>query len=471
MKTTASDKLNYSQLSIWDYMSDVSAERKEQSVVWASLRMDETDSTDKTQHRSHMLERILSEENFKQAVKQVKRNKGAGGIDGMTVKELTPWLAEHQEEFKQRLLDGKYRPQAVRRVAIPKDNGKTRNLGIPNVVDRVIQQAICQVLSPVYEEQFSDFSFGFRPQRSAHMALEQCVVFADEGYRWVVDLDLEKFFDTVNQSKLVQLLSNTIEDGRVISLVHKYLRSGIMVDGMFIETEEGVPQGGPLSPLLGNVMLNECDHELERRGHRFVRYADDMLIFCKSKRAAERVLESISKFLEGNLFLKVNREKTQVAHIKEIKFLGYGFYFGRQGKTQLRVHPKSFMKLKGKLKELTGRSNGMSGLERRSRLNSLIRGWVNYFKLANMKTKLRDLDGWLRRRIRMVTWKRWKRVRSRFKNLKRAGIKEWQAWQWANTRLGYWRVAGSWILARAIPDKLIERWGFLSFSAYYASVR
>ena len=335
----------------------------------------------------------------------------------------------------------------------------------------MIQQAIGQVLSPLYESQFSDQSYGFRPGRGAHDALRQCVQYITDGYRWVVDMDLEKFFDTVNQSKLIQLLSNTVKDGRVVSLVHKYLRAGIMAEAMFQVSEFGVPQGGPLSPLLGNVMLNECDQELAARGHRFVRYADDMMIFCKSKRAAERVLASITTFIEKKLFLKVNREKTTVAYVGDVKFLGYGFYIGNNGEGQLRVHKKSLSKLREKLRLLTGRSNGMSIQGRKERLNRLIRGWVNYFKLANMKTVLVELDGWLRRRLRMVTWKRWKRVRTRFDSLKKAGIHAGKAWEWANCRLGYWRVAGSWIMTRAIPDKLLVQAGYLTLSGCYANAK
>ena len=302
------------------------------------------------------------------------------------------------------------------------------------------------------------------------MALRKCLDYASEGYRWVVDMDLEQFFDTDNQSKLVQVLSNEIKDGRVISLIHKFMRAGIMDKGMFKESRQGVPQGGPLSPLLGNIMLNECDQELESRGHRFVRYADDMIIFCKSKRAAERVLKSITKFLEEKLFLKINQEKTKVAYISHIKFLGYGFYIDKKGNPQLRVHAKSFQKLKRKLKDLTARSNGMSIAERKTRINSVIRGWVNYFKLAKMKNKLEELDGWLRRRIRMITWKRWKMIKTKFKNLSKTAIGNKQAWYLANTRNKYWYVAGSQWLKIAIPNKLIELAGYLSLSKYYAEV-
>ena len=281
-------------------------------------------------------------------------------------------------------------------------------------------------------------------------------------------MDLEKYFDTVNQSKLIQILSETIKDGRVISLIHKFLRAGVIVEGLFEESLEGVPQGGPLSPLLGNIMLNECDQELEKRGHRFVRYADDMMIFCKSKKAAKRTLDHILPYIEGRLFLKVNREKTKVAHVKNVKFLGYGFYIYR-GEGRLRIHPKSIGKLKDKIREVTGRSNGMGIEERRTGINQTVRGWVNYFKLADAKNLLASLDEWLRSRIRMVTWKRWKKVRTRFENLKKAGITKDQAWQWANIRKSYWRIAHSPILYKALSNERFKRIGYLSFSECYSA--
>ena len=468
MRITGSDEYKHRQLTMWDYLPRNTAEREEITEVCESPRITETDITNRAKQTEGLLEQILTDENLEKAYRQVKKNKGAGGIDGMQVDELLPYLRENQKKLVQTLRDGKYHPRPVRRVEIPKENGKTRKLGIPTVVDRLIQQAICQVLTPIYEQQFSDNSYGFRPKRSAHDALKKCQTNITEGYRYVVDMDLEKYFDTVNQSRLIQILSETIKDGRVISLIHKFLNAGVMVGGMFEDSPEGVPQGGPLSPLLGNVMLNECDWELQKRGHRFVRYADDLMIFCRSKKAAKRTLEKILPFIEGKLFLKVNREKTKVAHVKAVKFLGYGFYIYR-GEGRLRVHPKSVRKLKEKIRIVTGRSNGMGVDERKSRLNSIVRGWMNYFKLADAKQLLQRLDEWIRRRIRMVTWKRWKKIRTRFRNLVKAGLDKGKAWEFANSRKGYWRVAGSPILSRAIPNVLLKRAKYLSLMEIYSN--
>ena len=468
MKVTESGREKHRQLQKEGYLQRVCAEQKEDAEACESPRMTETDITGTSQQTEGLMEQILTRENLNRAYKQVKRNKGAGGVDGMQVDELLPYLKENLNELLQSIREGKYRPKPVRRVEIPKDNGKTRKLGIPTVVDRVIQQAICQVLTPIYEKKFSDSSFGFRPKRSAHDALKRCRTNITEGYKYVVDMDLEKYFDTVNQSKLIQILSETIKDGRVISLIHKFLRAGVMVGGMFEDSSEGVPQGGPLSPLLGNIMLNECDRELESRGHRFVRYADDMMIFCKSKKAAQRSMEHILPYIEGKLFLKVNTEKTRVAYVGKVKFLGYSFYVNK-GEGRFRVHPKSILKLKDKIRKITGRSNGMGIEARKTRINQIIRGWVNYFKLADMKNVLLVLDEWTRSRIRMVTWKRWKKVRTRFANLKRAGVDEERAWMWANTRRGYWRTAHSPILLRVLTIERFKRAGYLSFMECYSA--
>jgi len=417
-----------------------------------------------------LLEMILSPQNLNKAYKQVKSNKGSGGIDGLGVDQLLPYLVEHKESLLQSIAKGSYQPNPVRRVEIPKEGGKKRQLGIPTVVDRVIQQAIAQILSPIYEPLFSKFSYGFRPKRSAHHGLKQCQEYISSGYKYTVDMDLEKYFDTVSHSKLIEVLSRTITDGRVISLIHKYMNAGVIEKGKFVETVVGVPQGGPLSPLLSNIMLNELDKELERRGHKFVRYADDCMILCKSKRAARRTLDHIIPFIEGELYLKVNKEKTVVAHVKDVKFLGHGFFINK-GKGRLRVHPKSIIKMQEKVKLLTCRSNGWGNERRKLELRQYITGWVNYFKLANMKSLLMDVDGWYRRRLRMVIWKQWKRIKTRFQNLMKLGISQFQSMMFSNTRKGYWRTAKSPILQTSITNESLHNAGYTFFSTYYRSVR
>lgn len=358
------------------------------------------------QEKDGLLEYILSPLNLNLAYRQVKRNNGGGGIDKMDVEDLPPYLSQHKDELIQSIYAGKYHPNPVRRVEIPKANGKKRNLGIPTVVDRVIQQAINQVLQPLYEPQFSPSSYGFRPHRSAHDALLKCGEYISDGYVFTVDMDLEKFFDTVSHSKLIEILSRTVKDGRVISLIHKYLNAGVMRGSIKEPTPLGVPQGSPLSPLLGNIMLNELDRELERRGHRFVRYADDLVIFCKSRRSAGRTLDNLLPFIEKKLFLKVNMEKTKVAYMRDIKFLSYAFG-RRNGKCQYYIHGDSIRKMKAKIRELTSRSNGWGYEYRKQRLTWYIRGWLNYFKLAGLRNRIMEWDGWLRRRIRMCIWKSW----------------------------------------------------------------
>ncbi len=433
------------------------------------MRITENNLTNADKPKYGLLEQILSPANLNQAYKRVRSNRGSGGIDKMEVESLQDYLVNNKEKLIQSILDGKYRPNPVRRVEIPKENGKKRELGIPTVVDRVVQQAIMQVLSPIYERQFSSSSYGFRPRRSAHQALNQCKNYITDGYRYAVDMDLEKFFDTVNQSKLIEVLSRTVKDGRVVSLIHKYLNAGVVVRNKFEETSMGVPQGGPLSPMLSNVMLNELDKELEKRGHPFVRYADDMVIFCKSKRCAERTLANIVPYIENKLFLKVNREKTATANISKIKFLGYAFY-AYKGKGRLRVHPKSIAKMKERIKALTSRSNGWGYARRKEALRQYITGWVNYFKLADMKSLLLRVDEWYRRRLRMIIWKQWKRIRTRGRNLMKLGIVKYKAWEFANTRKGYWHTARSPILTRSVTSDRLRQAGFIFFLEYYRSV-
>ena len=433
------------------------------------IRITENNFTNAEQPSYGLLEQILSPTNMNQAYKRVRSNKGSGGIDKMEVESLKDYLVANKEELNQSILDGTYRPDPVRRVEIPKESGKMRMLGIPTVVDRVVQQAIAQILSSIYEKQFSTSSYGFRPKRSAHQALNKCKDHITDGYKYAVDMDLEKFFDTVNQSKLIEVLSRTVKDGRVVSLIHKYLNAGVVVRNKYEETKVGVPQGGPLSPLLSNIMLNELDKELEKRGHRFARYADDLVILCKSKRSAERTLTNIIPYIEEKLFLKVNREKTKAAYISKIKFLGYSFYENEKG-GRLRAHPKSISKMKEQIKVLTSRSNGWGDERRKESLKQYITGWVNYFKLADIKILLLQVDEWYRRRLRMVIWKHWKRIRTRLRYLIRLGLDKSKAWEFANTRKGFWRTAGSPILNRTITNDRLRQAGYIFFTDYYRKV-
>ena len=456
------------QLHMEDYLQMVSAEQKEYAEVFDYRKITEKSSVITDYWTNNLLDLILRKENLNNAYKQVKSNKGAGGIDGMQVDELLPFLRENQDTLIQEIRIGKYKPNPVRRVEIPKETkGEFRRLGVPTVVDRVIQQAIAQELTPIYEEQFSENSFGFRPKRGAHDALRQCQKNVNDGYVYVVDMDLEKFFDTVCQSKLIEVLSRTIKDGRVISLIHKYLNAGVLVNGMFEKTEVGMPQGGPLSPLLSNIMLNELDNELESRGHRFVRYADDCMIFCKSRKSAQRTMKKIIPFIEGKLFLKVNRKKTETAHISKVKYLGYAFY-RYKGKCRYRVHPKSAVKMRNRIRELTGRNNGMGNAKREEKYQQYVKGWINYFKLADMKKLLKETDEWARRRIRAVYWKQWKKVKTRYKMLRALKVEHWKAKELANSRKGYWRTAKA--LNSALPNKIIAKLGYTSMLDYYLIV-
>ena len=458
----------HSQPNQWGLPQKDSAEHESYAGVCNSGRITENTATNANERR--LLERILNRNNLNQAFKRVKANKGSHGVDKMEVGEMLEYLKTNGEAIKQAIAEGKYKPNPVRRVEIPKDDGRSkRPLGIPTVIDRLIQQAIAQVLSPIFEQQFHENSYGFRPKRGCHDAIKQSQEYISQGYKYVVDMDLEKFFDTVNQSKLVEVLGRTIKDGRVISLIHKYLRAGVIIKHSYKETYEGVPQGGPLSPLLSNIMLNELDKELEKRGHKFVRYADDLMIFCKSRRAAERTLANIIPFIENKLFLKVNKDKTVVDYVGKVKFLGVSFY-EKEGQARVRVHPKSIAKLKAKVRQLTARSNGWSNEKRKKKLREYIMGWINYFKIADIKSLLVRLDEWLRRRIRMVIWKQWKKVKTKFANLQKLGIDKAKAWEWANTRKSYWRTSCSPILHRSLTTEKLRQGGYLFFSDYYKTV-
>jgi len=462
------DELNDRKQNKESCLQRDTAEQEEYVEASAHSRITENNHFNTDFQTDNLLEKILSMDNVIKAFRQVKKNKGASGVDGMRVDELSTFLNQNHKQLLQKIRDGKYKPNPVRRVEIPKEEkGKVRELGIPTVVDRVIQQAIAQVLSPIFEQQFSSNSFGFRPNKSAHDALKTCKQLADEGHVYVVDMDLEKFFDKVCQSKLIEILSKTIKDGRVISLIHKYLNAGVLVNGVFQPTTVGVPQGGPLSPLLSNIMLNELDKELENRGHKFVRYADDCMILCKSRRGAKRTLENIIPYLERKLFLKVNVEKTKVSHIRYVKFLGYGFYRFR-GKCELMLHKNSLMKMKNKLRNLTHKNNGWSNEFRVARINQFITGWVQYFKLANMKGILRGIDEWLRRKIRAIYWKQWKKVKTRYKMIRKYNIPEWKVHELANCRKGTWRA--SIMLNSVLTNKEVASIGYESFTDYYLKV-
>jgi group II intron reverse transcriptase/maturase len=417
-------------------------------------------------YNNGLFERIIDRNNLNEAFKRVKANKGSHGIDGMKVDELLQYLKENGASLRQSLLEGNYKPNPVRRVEIPKPDGKKRPLGIPTAVDRVIQQAIAQVLSPVFEKKFSDNSYGFRPNRSAHQAILKCKEYMDKGYRWAVDIDLEKYFDTVNHDKLIGLVYKEVKDVRVITLIRKYLQAGVVENGVFNKSQEGVPQGGNLSPLLSNIMLNELDKELEKRELHFCRYADDCNIYVKTRKSANRVMVSITRFIEEDLKLKVNKDKSKVDRPWKLKYLGYTFY-PKKGEMGIRVHENSLKKLKAKVKEITGRSNAMSMELRSIKLRQIIVGWVNYFKLADMRSTLKTLDEWLRRRIRLCYWKQWKKIKTKFDNLKKLGIDEYKAWEYANTRKGYWRISNSPILARTLSNKYLKEQGFITLTEKY----
>lgn len=411
----------------------------------------------------NLLEWILSRDNLNLAYKRVKANKGSHGVDGMKVDELLSFLKQHGEALRQRILAGEYNPQPVRRVEIPKPDGGVRLLGIPTVVDRWIQQAIAQELGKIFDPDFSESSYGFRPKKSAHQAIMAARGYIEQGYQWAVDIDLEKFFDRVNHDKLMAQVVKKVRDKRVLKLIRKYLESGIMLNGVKVKSEEGTPQGGPLSPLLANIMLDGLDKELEKRGHKFCRYADDCNIYVKSKKAGERVMESISHYVEEVLKLKINRTKSAVDKPSKRKFLGFSFYL-KEGKARNYIHRKPVERFKKKVKEITSRSNGKSMEWRKEALNHLITGWVNYFRIADMKAVARELDGWIRRRIRLCYWKQWKKISTKHNELVKLGIDDGKAWEFANTRKGYWRISNSYILSTSLTNKYLEEQGFPSLT-------
>ena len=421
-----------------------------------SIALTETDREDGAEN---LLERILDRNNLNQAYLKVKRNGGSAGIDGMTVEEMLPYLKEHREELLEALRSERYKPKAVRRVEIPKPDGGKRMLGVPTVIDRMIQQAIVQVLQPMYEPLFSENSYGFRPKRSAQQAMKQALEYYNEGYTQVVDLDLAKYFDTVNHEILIGMLREQVKDERVIRLIRKYLKSGVMINGLISPTTEGTPQGGNLSPLLSNIYLTAFDRMLESRGHKFVRYADDCNIYVKSRRAAERVMANCTKFLEGKLKLKVNRKKSRVGSPLRLKFLGFSMY--KTGKKAgIRPHSKSIKKFKDKIRELTSRKQARSVEMILKRLKRYTVGWLGYYSIADMESNIKRLNEWIRRRIRQIYWKQWKKIKTKYVNLVKLGIDNENAWKWANSRKAYWRIADSHILHKSLTNKYLASVGY-----------
>ena len=413
-----------------------------------------------------MLEEILDIRNVQKAFKQVAANKGAGGIDGMQTDELRDYLNANWQTLRNDILEGSYLPQAVRKVEILKPQGGTRMLGIPTVKDRLLQQAIAQWLSPKYEEEFSNYIYGFREGRNAHQAVLGAQQNFNEGYEWVIELDLENFFDRVNHDKLMGLLAKKIDDKRTLKLIRSYLNSGIMEDGAVSPRTEGTPQGSPLSPLLSNVVLNELDKELQVRGHRFVRYGDDCSIYVRSEKSAGRVMETITNYIESKLKLRVNRTKSKVSHPEESTLLGFSFYRSDKG-WEIRIAPKSLKKIKEKMKEKTRRKDPSPAKEKIKKMEAVIRGWVNYFSIAKAKSKMKELDEMIRTRLRIGIWKQWKKPKTRRINLEKLGIKSGKAYEWSNSRKGYCRIAHSPIVCRVLNKEYFTRLGYVGFTNYY----
>ena len=417
-----------------------------------------------------LLEEILNQNNLNKAYKKVVANKGVAGADGITVEEEFDYLKENKDRIINQIRKRKYKPQPVKRAQIPKENGKMRNLGIPTVTDRIIQQAIFQVISPIFEKQFNDNSFGFRANRSCEQAVIRVLEYLNNGYEWIVDIDLEKFFDTVNQDKLITIIGKTITDGDVVSLIRKYLSAGVMEKGIVKATTVGTPQGGNLSPLLSNIMLNELDKELEARGLNFVRYADDCIIVVKSEKAANRVLASITKFIEKKLGLKVNAEKSKVTRPTQTKYLGFSFWKSPKGQWKPKPHLKSYQKLVRKLKQLTDRSWSISLDNRIEKINYVVRGWVNYFRIANMKNKITEIDEHLRVRIRVIIWKQWKKIRKRCESLQKLGVPFEIAFNCANTRKGYYQICKTRYIQFAINNERLRKRGLVFLLDQYEKV-
>ena len=415
------------------------------------------------------MNQILSRDNLILALKRVERNKGSHGIDEMSVKFLRRHLYDNWDSLRENLRKGTYTPSPVRRVEIPKPSGGVRMLGIPTVTDRFIQQAIAQVLHTIFDPSFSEHSYGFRPNRRGHDAVRKARGFIKEGYRWVIDMDLEKFFDKVNHDKLMGVLAKRIKDKELLRLIRKYLQSGVMINGIVVSSEEGTPQGGPLSPLLSNIILDDLDKELEERGLRFVRYADDCNIYVRTKKAGNRVMNSITTFIEEKLRLKVNKEKSAVDRPWKRKFLGFSFTNGKNPK--IRIAKESIMRLKQKIREITSRSKPFPMEVRIEKLNKYLMGWCGYYALAETPSKFEEFDKWIRRRLRMCMWKQWKLPRTKVRKLISLGVPDHKAYEWGNTRKNYWRISKSPILSRTLGNSYWSRLGLKSLYQRYEFIR